>query len=180
MHMLHRILVKVSNCTPSCSDRKEKIYNIRSFAALMTEDYFNQVYDWRKTETAGRWSDIYPENIIFASDDIDCFVKEIDNSIKIQSDYADSCLSELKNHKSTLLSIDDLVEQWKNLDAGRYDMYHYYYYFKKLADVLYGSYTFDSAFYDTETQCAKVDKQTIKRIRNNPEDYALVFFDYHY
>ena len=69
MHALHRILVKLE-------DKDETIDEIRRFAENETEDYCN-AYDWRETDTAGRWESEYPCNVILGRDEPDKIIDEL-------------------------------------------------------------------------------------------------------
>ena len=104
MHALHCILLKISPEQP--------INEIRYMAEEETECYYERCYDWRETNTAGRWDALYPENVILAKDDLDKFIKileEAQDNIKTEIDYylkrlieddADLKLSELPDKLS--------------------------------------------------------------------------------
>ena len=104
MHALHCILLKISPGQP--------INEIRYIAEEETECYYGRCYDWRKTKTAGRWDTLYPENVILAKDDLDKFIKileETQDNIKAEIGYylkmligddADLKLSELPDNLS--------------------------------------------------------------------------------
>ena len=81
MHVLHKILVYKEEGFDVTELEQERIDEARSLAEYDTEKYFEEVYDWRETETAGAWSDEYPKQVYFASDDIDWFINEIKEAV---------------------------------------------------------------------------------------------------
>lgn len=75
MHYIHKILVKTNS-----KDKDE----IRGQAVEETEQFWNTVYDWRETDTAGKWSDKYPDNVIIGSEDIEALIKAVEESRQVR------------------------------------------------------------------------------------------------
>ncbi len=103
MHFLHKILVKISDAV---ADRElyengELIDAVRNYAENETEAYYGRVYDWRETDSAGRWSARYPVNVLFADDDLDSFVCELEAAMENQRQELQFCLSEVKSSVGT-------------------------------------------------------------------------------
>ena len=98
MHKLQRVLVRLSNVVPdpeSCT-REELIKSARSYAKAMTDDYEGVVFDWRETETAGRWAYEYPCNVIFAKDDTENFISILGKCNAERQSFINGYLTELK------------------------------------------------------------------------------------
>lgn len=85
MHYLHKILVYIPDALADADncDLDETISAVRAYADSETEPYYGQAFDWRETETAGRWRNVYPENVLLAADDVDYFVEELENAKEI-------------------------------------------------------------------------------------------------
>ena len=49
----------------------------------------------------------------------------------------------------------------------------------RLSDLLYGRYIDDSLFYDAHEYTARIYKNTLAALKEHPEDWAVVMFDYH-
>ena len=93
MHYLHKILVHISDV--EVHEKNELIDAVRRYAENETEDAYGQAYDWRETDCAGRWSSEYPINVLFASDDVKRFVKELKDTMEVQKSEIQSCLAQL-------------------------------------------------------------------------------------
>lgn len=50
---------------------------------------------------------------------------------------------------------------------------------KTLADLLSGSYCFESFFYDTDESTSRINDSTFEKVKKSPEQWALVLCDYH-
>lgn len=184
MHCLHRILVYIPEVADDVknTNKAELIDLIRSCAEERTEDYYEQVFDWRETDTAGRWEDMYPENVIFAKDNPEQFIKELTECLSLQKSEIESDFAQLKCTVGTDLeqikeglwnrkSYDDKQGKCTNMTA---------YYLRNISKLLYGEYTFDSGFYNSHEYTARLYQSDIEEISKNPNDWALVMFDYHY
>ena len=71
MHYLHKILVFIPYVIESCgeiSNKSDLMNEIRVYAECETEPYYTMAFDWRETQTAGRWENEYPENVLLAED----------------------------------------------------------------------------------------------------------------
>ena len=170
MHALHCILLKISPGQP--------INEIRYIAEEETECYYGRCYDWRETKTAGRWDTLYPENVILAKDDLDKFIKileETQDNIKAEIGYylkiligndADLKLSELPDKLS-------IKNNNMSVKMKRYNL-------RKLAQLLDYQYCFESRFYNVEEYDSYISESTFNDIKNNPENWAIVMFDYHF
>lgn len=161
MHALHKILLRV--------DKSETKDEIRRRAEEVTEEFCDKVYDWRETETAGHWSDRYPENVILSKDDVKRFLEELNDCIEHQR-------SEVHYHEERVrevaFNIHDLVELSAEIECLASLL--------ALKSLLYGDYTFDSQFYDVDDYSALINEQTIRKVEEAPDKWALVLFDYHF
>lgn len=187
MHSLNTILVqiekneqynKLSEEEKEKSDR-EDIYYARETAESKTESYIDTVYDWRETSTAGRWSNEYPINVILGRTEPERLIKELERCLSYRTNKIKQYLSDLKseNNSSDIETISENIIKNEDMDNGKWLSD---YYFIRLATLLYGEYTHDSLFFDT-TECdSKISKAKIEKIKNEIDQYALVFFDYHF
>ncbi len=178
MHYLHKILVHIPECGEADS-KEELIENIRYRAESETEDYYNQVFDWRETESAGGWSDEYPNQVYFAEDNVEWFINEINQAIESQKrelDYHKKELGEFNLSEIIDKSLKAHEEYDKNPDVvNEYRLYH----LNRVSQLLYGTYISDSFIYDVENRSARVYPYRLDAIRENPKEWALVMFDYH-
>lgn len=184
MHYLHKILVYIPDVDKEYkkSNRAELIDEIRSHAEDRTESYYEQAYDWRETDTAGRWEDIYPNNVILASDDVDGFVKELEECLLSQKREIDDGYAQIKNTVGTDLThiIDGIwnMKHYSDQSGGFSSMTAYY--LHHIADLLHGDYNYDSMFYNTHDYTGRIYPIDIDDVKKSPEEWALVMFDYHY
>lgn len=62
MHYLHRILVYLPDViSEEKMKEKELLETIRLYADAETECFYQRAFDWRETDSAGCWSDMYPQ-----------------------------------------------------------------------------------------------------------------------
>ena len=182
MHILHKILVYKEEGFDFLVSEKERISEARSIATSETEDYYGSVYDWRETDTAGRWTEEYPKQAYFAKDDIDWFVKEINEAIASQKCELNSYLTELKEKVGT--DIEKMVSVFMG-DTQLCEVANVNYSFLpfalwKIARITYGEYNCDSYIFNTNGHTARIYPEDIEQIKQEPEKWALVMFDYHY
>ena len=176
MHALHKILVRINGDGIHDLDRmarEEIMDDARYTAASATED-FNQAYDWRETDTAGRWDDVYPENVLLSSDNIDSFIGEILDCKSKQQAEIDVCVKRIKEGLGSM-DLQSIID--RNTDTIR--DYSLLYELKLIAELLSGEYVFDSMFFDADYYTAKITEDTINKVRQSPNDWALVMFDCH-
>lgn len=183
MHFLHKILVKISDAVADREryENDELIDTVRRYAENGTDSFYERAYDWRETESAGRWAAEYPVNVLFADDDLDGFVLELENAIQNQRQEMQFCLREIKNSVGIDLEqiVDGLAERkraWKG-EGGFNNMTAFY--LHCVAAHLYGEYRCDSHFYNTSECTAFIYPEDIEDVKANPSDWALVMFDYH-
>lgn len=184
MHYLHKILVYIPDVVPDVSetDHEVLIRRIRSYAEEVTDGYYNTAFDWRETDTAGRWSYDYPVNVLLASDDNAQFIAELDQVLESQSNEIQYCLHELK--KVCNGDLEKIAEGiWKRpqyplqQEDGFSSLTAYY--LHCLADYLYGEYRHDSYFYNSNDYSARLYPDKYEEVKASLNDWALVMFDYH-
>ncbi len=184
MHCLHKILVYIPDVEKECgkTDRTELMDEIRSHAEDRTESYYEQAYDWRETDTAGRWEDVYPNNVILASDDSDRFVKELEECLLSQKREIDEGYAQIKNTVGTDLTeiINGIwnMRDYSDKQDGFTNMTAYY--LHHISDLLYGDYNHDSMFYNAHEYTGRIYQSDIEEVKKTPENWALVMFDYHF
>lgn len=169
MHALHKILVRVDD---KDANRKEIIATARAEAQELTEEFYDRAFDWRETDTAGRWEDMYPENVLLSKEGIDKFVRELEAVRNYQHDQITMCVQQI-NKVST--DLETIVEN--NIDVVQ--DHGILFEIKLLAELLSGDYVFDSGFFDSDWYSAKLTDGTIDKVKKDPDGWALVLFDYH-
>ncbi len=184
MHYLHKILVHIPSVhIEENADRETQLRRIISHARSETECYYERAYDWREDDSAGRWEDQYPQIAYIASDDLEWFLKELEEVIALQKGSIDYSLQQLKETLGTDLNVitDKLWSRpGNNYDTAQGVTEMSAYYLRTLAQLLYGEYRCDSYFYNTNDHTARLYPSDLDMIKKNPEEWALVMFDYHY
>lgn len=160
MHYLHRILVNISELREE-KGRKPNAKEIRDFAEARTENYYGIAYDWRETDSAGRWKVLYPKQVYLASNNLEWFKNELNEVIAIQRNNLESAVEQLRSSCGTDLDkiIDSLWQfknAWDRREDGTNGMTAYY--LAKIAQLLHGDYDADSCFYNTDTYLANLIK----------------------
>lgn len=183
MHILHKILVYKKEGFDSIEEESERISEARCIAENETESYFGNVYDWRETETAGAWSDEYPQQVYFASENLDWFIHEIQQSVQAQKAEIAIYMENIKSKKS--MDLEQLVNELMddNLQPGTVSSRFFSdvaFSLLKLSRLLYGDYDCDSGIYNTNGNTARIFQEDIEAIKQEPNKWALVMFDYHY
>lgn len=175
MHILNRVLVRIYNgcnclCDEICS-RDEAIRAARSWAETETEDYYPRVFDWRETDTAGGWKDQYPENVLLSKENINVFVEELEAALEDQ-------LNEVNYHLDEVCKVSSDIKELVDLEYNNHSVPVWH--LLQLSELMNGTYTCDSGFYDTDSYTARITRETINSVKESPDDWALVMFDYHY
>lgn len=95
MHYLHKILVYIPDVSKEADSmiRDSLVSAIRSHAESETEGFYKEVFDWRETDTAGRWSDAYPENVLLGSDDPNSLYEAVAECYQTQKSEIDHLIA---------------------------------------------------------------------------------------
>ena len=118
-----------------------------------------------------------------AAEDLEWFIRELEKVRLEQKKALDSNLAKLTEAAGTDLAeiVDGL---WERDDrSGKHNARFNgmtAYYFRDAAHLLYGDYTIESGFYNTYLYTARLSQSDLTEIRNTPDKWALVMFDYHY
>lgn len=182
MHALHRILVYIPDVsTDKCDTQKDFLNAIRTYAENETECFCGSVFDWRETETAGRWSTEYAENVLLARECPDVIEQELIDVCHAQRSALDDAINQLSAWKTGNIR-QTAYELWNQRADAPENGPEYLapYLFLQIAQLIYGKYIFDSYFYNTADGSSRVTEQLINDIKAAPNDWALVMFDYHY
>ena len=180
MHSLHKILINVKQFGDL--ERDDLISEVRSYAESETDCFYETAYDWRETDCAGRWSDIYPENVMLGKEKPGQILKEVLQCRASQEEELDMCLQQLGSLAECSL-VELKQKLWtsnsrkQSIDDGTYLAP---YLIKNIGKLLNGDYYYDSFFFDTSDFTAKISSKTIEEIKSAPQDWALVFFDQHF
>lgn len=179
MHCLHKILVYIPHTVGDDKkiDRNKQINYIRDYAEAKTEQFADVVFDYRSEScSAGAYDDKYPVNVLFAVDDIDRFVGELEEVVEHQKISLSFWLSTIKKNIGT-----DLTEIVNHLLINEPDyLSNTGYQLFCVAKLLYGEYIFESGFYNTEYYTSRIYTRDIEQIKESPKDWVLVMLDYHF
>ena len=182
MHILHSILVHLPGDVPANEgeSRKEYLERIRSYAEEETDEFHESAYDWRETATAGGWADEYPENVLLGSEDGKKLIRELKRVQESQTQEIKCNMAQLVHCFGDQLSGIVSGIQKGSVRGTPIQASYYAFLLKKMAKLLDGEYFYDSCFYDTAKYTAWLDETTMREIQEKPQDWALVFFDYHF
>ena len=168
MHALHRILVYLPDLV---TGEEKTAKDVRDFAVDQTNSYGDKAFDWRETESAGRWSSVYPDNVIFGRDSGLKIIKELVDTREGVDKDIQRYIKYLYEETSTY-NIADMISS--NMSPkGRY-------YLRMLGLLNYGEYVFNSMFYNTRDYDSLITDKLIDEVKEHPEDWAVVLFDCHY
>ena len=198
MHSTHAILVKIPYAADSAEKNlsemtKEEIKEmVINYATNETECFSGWAFDYRTL-----LDEYYEEDddedyrpVIFADEDWNAFEEVLLSADKMQKGYAKSMLKYLEAQTGTLdltqiLSslllandrtaskdkIDPDTWRWDYLSQGSFALL-------EIARLIRGKYYFKSGFYDTSRGTALVP--FIEQLKEHPEEWVLVRFDYHW
>lgn len=185
MHCLHKILVHIPDAIDVVegTPRAEILSAVICYARNETECFYEKAYDWREDDSAGGWAEEYPQQAYLASEDLDWFLKELEDVQHTQKAEITFALEHLKDTVGTdlLQIVSKLWNRDIRSDATSHDTtampaYH----LRVLSELLDGEYRCDSCFFNTKEYTARLYQSDLDAIRGNPENWALVMFDYHY
>lgn len=180
MHYLHSILVNITDDMNKMK-RTDLISEIKSIAEDITDCYYEIAFDWRETDSAGRWSDIYPENVLLGSERPCEVIKRLKKCQFLQEEVVFSNLHFLKNiFKDDINNIIEEIWKYKLFKCKSGNNFGISsFLLNGISKILHGEYFYDSFFYDTECFSASLDIETFRKVKQNPKEWALVLFDYH-
>lgn len=168
MHYLAKILVKEQNIKKI---EKKQLINT---AGDCLAQYEGSEFDYR-CDDAGRWTEYYPKSILYASDDISKFLRELNQIIFARNQEIKNCLETIKQKNSN--GLETLAEKFLNEEEvwmdGSYEL-------QILSKILSNNFTIDNPFFNVDTFNAALTNETIENVKNNSKDYALVFLDCHF
>ena len=183
MHYLHKILVHLPRDLIEFGFTREELMSYASSSAdTVIENYDKTVYERDYLFTAGRWEDIYPQEAYLASDDLEWFLKELEEVLDLQKEHIDRYLRNLTDAFGTDLTV--IVEKlWKKSGEHRekdgVDADLSAIHFSLLAQLLHGDYFCESHFYNEKRRTSRLYPSDIELIKQNPEEWALVMRDYY-
>lgn len=178
MHRLHRILVHIPDVVNDsyyvCDEQNRESVKecVRQHAVENTSRFGDGlVFDWRDECSADA---DYPEQVYFANDNVKWFLDELEAIQKYHHREISSSLSQL-NEEAGTTDLSVICEKIQSEELPHFNAYTVRY----IAQLLWGEYTFESSFYDLDNYSSRIDSRTIEKVKANPENWALVFFDYH-
>lgn len=178
MHILHRILVHIPDAVGNsyyvCDEQNRESVKecVRQYAVENTSRFGDGlVFDWRDEYSAGAK---YPEQVYFANDNVKWFLDELEAIQKYHQQEILRSLSQL-NEEAGTTDLSVICEKIQSEDLSHFNAYTVRY----IAQLLWGDYTFESSFYNLDNYSSRVDFRLMGEVKANPENWALVFFDYH-
>ena len=149
MHALHRVLVNL-----------EKIKITKEYLKNNREEAINTIRDFADLETQDFYKTVFDW-------------RETDNAGSWSDEFSENIILGSEKLDDSITSIVELASN------ELYKEFHSLYFLCNLSALLYGKYTFDSYFYDLDIGSSKITSNTIEKIKQSPEQWALVLFDYH-
>lgn len=199
MYSTHAILVNIPDAVKTSSSKlsemtKEEIKEmVINYATNETERFAGPVFDYRdllNEEDREEDQDECFLPVVFASEDWEAFEGILISRDRGQKGYAKSMLEYLEEVTSStdvstllnnLLLVNDRNATLDSVDPKtRRRGYHSQggWALREIARLIYGEYTFESGFYDTYHRTAIIPY--IEELKENPEDWAIVQYDYHW
>ena len=170
MHDLYTILVNIKDLEKRIGRAPTKD-DIRYFAEDITEEHYGILFDYRETDTAGAWEDLYPDNVILGSDNSDRVTEELVKLDQQRKNIIKYNASQIFGKLHTSAITMEHIEAMAKDKHGEVSLHLRY-----LGEILNGKCTTEVGFWDTTMYSSFVD---LERYLPNIEDYALVYFDYH-
>ena len=171
MHYLHRILVYIPDiCSVGKNYPGATKQQIRSYAKYQTECFDGHAFDWRETMTAGRWGYEYPENVLLAADNPERFQKELQTAQSFQQEAMNQALKYLEDNDYLDLKklAAAVMEDAQDSPSTQHSLSMAAYYLGCFADLIKGTYFYNSFFYDTHRNTSRLNKQVFERSRQIP------------
>lgn len=167
MHFLATILINKKNLS-----QKNNEY-IRDLAEDNLDEFHGKAFDWRASD-AGRWEEGYPNNVLRASEDLEKFISILNNHIANRNAELSFHLESIE--KQNNVNLDCVVSKF----IANNELYDTPYHLAVISSILMNEFGIDNSFLNTETGDATITKELFEEIKQNPEYYALVFFDCHW
>ena len=190
MHVLHKVLARLDELGIELSEDKpkeEQLLEVRKEVLSTLDEYAAGVaYDWRE-DTAGRWANIYPNNVILGKYDSQNLISEIKNAKAYQDETVMDAIKIIDGNNSV-----SLMDFWKMIQNSSFssprtedgktseEKSKIYVSACYLRDYIGGKFTWNIPFIDPIRDDVVITDSTIKEIIDSPENFALVFVDCHY
>ena len=184
-HSIHAILVNIPYAAESANKNLSEMTKeemIIDYATNETKRFCGPVFDYREL--------LDDKPVLFANENWDAFEEillAIDNDQKNRAKFmlrylkSEAESTDVSEILSTLLLANDRTASHESVDhdAWEYDFLNQgAWALREIARLIHGDYTIDSCFYDTSRDTALVP--FIAKLKENPTDWALVQFDYHW
>jgi len=184
MHMLHCILVdltdEIDDATALDAVEIKRLYKAaRDLSAAATEDFSDEVFDWRRpTYSADRTEEDPDDGVVLGATDPERFRELLQEWAEAPYDGLLLAYSDVVRHfgNTPPTITEEMVRRWwKEYDSNTMGIY----FLRKLLALADRVYRFESCFYSVPDESPKISKETLTKAIENPEDYALVFWNYH-
>lgn len=210
MHYLHCILVHFDEPIEEPAAVETMTDEARRMALEATEDYYNQAFDWRSDDAGRWADEYPRRGVVLGATDPEQFFtlldkwrkKPLENVLKylnqvrytkekwrtkeqIEKDGA-VVLPEEDNRngnlfwsaipvpeKELVISEDLFNRLWETADLWGFALH-------RAIALVVGDYVIESQFYSVPDESPKISDTTLEDAREHPEEYALVFPDYHW
>jgi len=170
MHILTGIIVPAKDQNNNILSDDE----IRWAAEEALTPYEGDVWDWyANISSAGRWSEIYPRNVIRATDtDFFDIVDHLNDAQKNEMEFYTGNDEDGRRLKS----ISEYISEYKNNCTSSMQSF----YLLQFAKLVYGAFTTESHIFDYEYGSSKITEKRISEYKSDKDYYAIVLVDIHY
>lgn len=181
MHYLHKILVHIPRDLLDGEFTREELISIaESSGETVLMEYDPHLFERNYRFSPGRWEDDYPQQSYLASDDLEWFLKELEEIQVFQKEHIDRYVRNLTDAFGTDLTVivEKLWERpgdYREVDGVDADLSSTRFFL--LAQLLHGDYFCESHFYNEKRRTSRLYPSDIELIKQNPEEWALVMFD---
>lgn len=195
------------NLDANAEDVQDLVEDFRHEALSVTEYYQDRAYDWR-AEDAGRWADEYPNRgVVLGLTDPELFLELLerwkdepfraaleklelathtghawrtpeemvrDGAVALRAPREDGACWSAVPVQIPPVGMELLARLWD--DAPGFWSYS----IRNAVSLAAGKYLPESGFYSAPDHSSKISPETLRSAQEHPEQFALVFLDYHY
>lgn len=183
MYAIHAILVDLVSADVEIDERKvlldklseagepDYVRELRYYASSQTDEYENNVFDWRIIELTGEPGTImYPNNVIIGKLEKERFLSVFEEFSMIPEKVVKNALIDVKeksNDVPVVLEYDQLMK----LDYFPLSS------LSKALDIIKGKYVFDSQFWSVSHTKSLLLEKDKEDVRKNYDEFAIVLFE---
>ena len=175
---VHEILVYLPEVCYEDDTPEDRERAIVEYAKAEIEQYRDEAFRYYRLACEGDEADRYPKSVIFASDDVEKFIKELEEVNRKQWDLIRQLAESVKEGLGT--DLEEIIQKFSEETSGQGAMRLAGHDLFTLVEMLLGYYRNESGFCCAGGGEARVYETTLDQIRQDPSDWALVIFEYDY